>query len=163
MYQKAGAWNALLVENPCSPFPCLLNISTAYKCRMISSKLFIGMVIFATMEETSSHFLLEHAGRQAASFLPSVYCLSMPRQLINWLCIGHSLSSLLVCFREWPRPVLLKKMSEDTLGLNLVVWDPRVSVWVVNYQLLKCFSISLCPSVGLKVLLCIVLGTCSIG
>ena len=29
--------------------------------------------------------------------------------------------------REWPQPVLLKKMDEDVLGLGLQVWDPRVS------------------------------------
>ena len=30
---------------------------------------------------------------------------------------------------DWPKPVLLKKMDEDELGLGLPVWDPRVCLW----------------------------------
>ena len=33
----------------------------------------------------------------------------------------------LVPCREWPKPVHLKAMDEDLLGLGLQVWDPRVN------------------------------------
>lgn len=38
---------------------------------------------------------------------------------------------------DWPKPVLLKKMDEDELGLGLPVWDPRVCV----YLLIMCASV----------------------
>ena len=33
----------------------------------------------------------------------------------------------------WPRPVLLKKRDEDTIGLNLQVWDPQVNASDANH------------------------------
>lgn len=45
------------------------------------------------------------------------------RHMYVWLLLdGH------VYWREWPQPVLLKKMDEDVLNLQLPVWDPRVRV-----------------------------------
>ena len=38
---------------------------------------------------------------------------------------------VIVRSRDWCNPVLLKKLDEDVLGLNLSVWDPRVGfcIW----------------------------------
>ncbi len=33
---------------------------------------------------------------------------------------------IICCYREWPKPVLLKAMDEDTMGLGHSVWDPKV-------------------------------------
>ena len=47
----------------------------------------------------------------------------------KWLvaCLLNVECMFSLCFhRDWPQPVLLKKMDEDVLNLGLPVWDPRV-------------------------------------
>ena len=79
---------------------------------------------------------------------------------VQCVCIHLFHCSPCLC-REWPKPVQLKATDEDTLGLCLQVWDPRVRcivggwMWVLWGFVVWVFLCGyFCVCVGVCRLLC---------